>query len=176
MTTNDSETGGSSMNEPRIDDSELDRRLDALVRVAEPPADSWSAIERRIQKRRWSMAVPAGLAAAAVLCGVALVVSQLGPAPSHPGGIAEAMQAEVHAMRVAAPESPVVTDMESPEALMAAWQDNEQAIDQLEQALERDPGNRLLLEFLTEARMRQARLVRSIGQNQTPNNQRSMTL
>ena len=63
---------------------------------------------------------------------------------------------------------------------MAAWQDNQQAIAQLEQALEQDPGNRMLLEFLTEARMRQARLVRSIdrndGHNQTLNNERSMNL
>ena len=164
------------MNKPRIDDSELDRRLDALTRVAEPPVGAWSAIEHRIRKRRRSMAVPAGLAAAAVVFGVALVVSQLGSAPTYPGGAAEAMQAEVRAMRVAAPETPVLADAESPEALMAAWQDNQQAIEQLEQALENDPGNRMLLEFLTEARLRQARLVRSIGRNKTPNNQRSMNL
>lgn len=176
MTTKESVTGSASMNQPRIGDSELDRRLDALARVGEPPAGAWSAIERRIGQRRRSMAVPAGLAAVAVLCGVALVFLQLGSVPTRPGGIAEAMQAEVRAMRVAAPEASLIADIESPEALMTAWQDNEQAIDQLEQALEQDPDNQLLLEFLTEARMRQARLVRSIGQNQIPNNQRSMNL
>lgn len=160
----------------RLDDGELDRRLDALTRVAEPPSGSWSAIERRIRRRRWPGVLLAGFAAAAVLSGVALVVSQFGPAPAPTGGIAETMLAEVRAMRASAPEVPVTKDIESPAALMAAWQDNQQAIAQLEQALERDPDNRMLLEFLTEARMRQARLVKSIGQNQTPTDERSMNL
>ena len=84
--------------------------------------------------------------------------------------------AEVRAMRASAPEMPLTTNIDSPSALMAAWQDNQQAIVQLEQALEHDPDNRMLLEFLTEARMRQARLVKSIGRNQTPTNDRSMNL
>lgn len=158
----------------RPDDGELDRRLDALTRVAEPPSGSWSVIERRIRKRRWPGVLSAGFAAAAVLSGVALVVSQFGPAPA--GGIAETMHAEVRAMRASAPEMPVSTDIDSPAALMAAWQDNQQAIAQLEQALEHDRDNRMLLEFLTEARMRQARLVKSISRHQTPTNERSMNL
>lgn len=169
MTTNDFRSGDS-----RIDDSDLDRRLDALTRIAEPPPGSWTAIERRIRKRRWPVLLSTGIAAVAVLSGVVLVVSQFGPTPVPAGGIAETTRAEVQAMRVAAPEAPAVSDFDSPKALMVAWQDNQQAIAQLEQALERDPENRLLLEFLTEARMRQARLVRSIGRNQTLNNERSM--
>ena len=160
----------------RLDDSELDRRLDALTRVGEPPSGSWSAIERRIRRRRWPGVLSAGFAAAAVLSGVALIVSQIGPAPTPTGGIAETTHAEVRAMRASAPEMPLTTNIDSPSALMAAWQDNQQAIVQLEQALEHDPDNRMLLEFLTEARMRQARLVKSIGRNQTPTNDRSMNL
>jgi len=171
MTPNDSRPENSVM-----DDSELDRRLDALTRIAEPPPDNWTAIERRIRKRRWPKALSAGLAAAAVVAGIALVVLQIGPTPVSSGGLAETMKAEVQAMRVAAPETPAASDIDSPASFMAAWQDNQQAIAQLEQALEHDPDNRLLLEFLTEARMRQARLVRSIGLNQTPNNERSMNL
>lgn len=166
----------SRMDNSRIDDAELDRRLDGLARIAEPTPGNWTAIERRIRKRRWTRALSAGLAAAAVLSGLALVVSQLGPAPVPPGGIAETMHAEVRAMRASAPAAPAVANTDSPAAVMAAWQDNQQAIAQLEQALEHDPDNRMLLEFLTEARMRQARLVRSIGRSQNPTNERSMNL
>ena len=175
MTPDDSRTENSPM-----DDRQLDRRLDALTRTAEAPPGNWAAIERRIGKPRRSWALPAGFAAAAVLSGVALVFSQIGPAPPPAGGLAETMQTEMQAMRVAAPEAPAASSTDSPATLMAAWQDNQQAIAQLEQALEQDPGNRMLLEFLTEARMRQARLVRSIdrndGHNQTLNNERSMNL
>ena len=175
MTSNETRTEN-----PPMDDRELDRRLDALTRVAEAPPGNWAQIERRIGKRRRSWAVPAGLAAAAVLSGVLLVVSQSGPSPVLHGGIAETMQAEVQAMRVAAPEALAASDIDSPAAITAAWQENQQAIAQLERALEQDTDNRMLLEFLTEARMRQARLVRWIGRNdgikQTPNNERSMTL
>lgn len=171
MTSKDFHSGDS-----RIDDSELDRRLDALTRIAEPSVGNWNEIERRIGKRRWPAMLWVGIAAAAVLSGVALVVSQIGPAPMSGDGLAEMMHAEVQAMRVAAPETHMSFDADSPAGIMAAWQDNQEAITQLEQALERDPDNRMLLEFLTEARMRQARLVRSIGRNQTPNNERSMNL
>jgi len=171
MTSDDFRTGDSAM-----EDSELDGRLNALTRVVDPAPANWDAIERRIRRRRRPHAIWAGIAAAAVLGGVALVVSQIGPAPAPAGGIAETLHAEAQAMRASAPELPVVSEFDSPAALMAAWQDNQQAIAQLEQALEHDPDNRTLLEFLTEARMRQARLVRSIGRNQTPTNERSMNL
>lgn len=179
MTTNDSRTGNSSMSAARMDDDELDRRLSALMRTAEPPAENWTVIERRIRKRRWPTALSTALAAAAVLSGVALVVSQIVSVEATRttgGGMAETVQAEVHAMRASAPVTPAGSDIDSPAAVMAAWQDNQQAIAQLEAALERDPDNRLLLEFLTEARMRQARLVRSIGHSQTPNDERSINL
>jgi len=171
MTSDDSR-----MDNSRLDDAELDRRLDGLTRIAEPPPGNWTAIERRIRKRRWTGALSAGLAAAAVLSGVALVLSQVGPVSVPPGAIAETMHAEVRAMRALAPDAPAVSNIDSPAAVMAAWQDNQQAIAQLEQALEHDPDNRMLLEFLTEARMRQARLIRSIGRNSIPTNERSINL
>lgn len=152
-----------------MDDFELDRRLDALSRSASVAPGNWAAIESRIHRRRWPVARLSAIAAAAVLAGVALVVSQIAPEPVPSGGMAEAMQAEVQAMRASAPAPLAVSAGDSPAALVAAWQENQQAIVQLEQAMEDDPGNRLLLEFLTEARMRQARLVRSASHHQTLN-------
>ena len=45
--------------------------------------------------------------------------------------------------------------------LSEAWAENQTAIEELEAALERDPDNRLLLDFLAEARLRQVRLLNS---------------
>jgi len=173
-------TENSKKIDSRMDDAELDRRLGALTRTAEPVPANWAAIERRIGQRRWRHLMPAGMAAAAVLTGVALVVSQIAPAPETAGTVARVMRAEVQAMRASAPETPAVSEVNSPTALMAAWQENQAAIDQLEQALDRDPDNRLLLDFLTEARIRQAELarflVRSDGREQPPNDERSINL
>jgi hypothetical protein len=62
-------------------------------------------------------------------------------------------------MRSAAAESFAVSRAEASGPLEEAWQDNQVAIEQLEQALQGDPDNPLLLEFLSEARLRQARLI-----------------
>lgn len=138
-----------------IDDRELDRRLDALARETDVDQSLWPGIERRLRPaRRWP-------AAAAGVAGVflgALVVALLaidGPAPEGPA----VAQSEADAMRAAAPDVLEVSRAGASSPLMEAWQDNQAAIDQLEQALERDPDNPLLLEFLSEARLRQARLI-----------------
>lgn len=155
-----------------MNDSELDRRLDALPRSAEPAPETWAAIDRRIGRLRW----PALAAAAAALGGLALIFSQAGFEPSSGSRLESLVRAEVAAMQAAAPKPLAVAAPDSAKALMAAWQENQDAIAQLEQGLRRDPGNRLLLEFLAEARMRQARLTRSIGNGTSPNNERSMNL
>ncbi len=155
-----------------MNDSELDRRLNALPRAAEPTSEIWKAIDRRIARRRW----PALTAAAAALGGVALIFSQAGFEPSSSSRLESLVHDEVAAMQAAAPEPLAVATPDSAPALMAAWAENQDAIAQLEQALRRDPGNGLLLEFLAEARMRQARLTRSIGNQTFPNNERSMNL
>lgn len=155
-----------------MNDSELDRRLDALPREAEPAPENWTEIDRRIRRRRW----PALAAAVAIVGGVVLVFLQPGFQPSSSARLESLVSAEVTAMQAAAPESLTVAAPDSAEALMAAWQENQNAIAQLELALQRDPGNQLLLKFLAEARMRQARLTRFIGNETSPNNERSMNL
>lgn len=150
-------------------DRELDARLDALTRETEPDDRTWRRIERRIRQRR---VVP--LAATAAVAGIGLgaaivvaivstiVATNVGP-PSFDGTNVPRdrllVQAEVRAMAASAPDETALRHIDSPEELMQAWQDNRDAIRELERALERDPDNRLLLEFLSEARLRQARLV-----------------
>jgi len=153
-----------------IDDLELDRRLRALARETDPPPAPWRAVRRRIRSRTWPAA-----AAAAVVAGVALAASQLAFEPASSSRLESLVRSEAAAMRSVVPDRLPVAAPDSGAALMAAWQENRAAIGQLERALERDPGNRLLLEFLTEARMRQARLAR-LGKSTLPDNERSMKL
>jgi len=154
-----------------MDDFELDRRLHALAREADPPPGNWCAVQRRIRPRRWT----AVAAAAAVFAGVVLVTSQFAIEPSSSSRLEVLVRSEAAAMETVAPEIRGVAAGDSGQALMAAWQENQDAITQLERALRRDPGNRLLLEFLTEARLRQARLAR-LGKSTPLENERSMKL
>lgn len=141
-----------------IDDTELDARLSALPRETVPDARNWHRIERRIRRRRRApLAAAAAAAAAAVGLGVAIVWQF-----PFGGGVPRdqlLVQAEVQAMAASAPDEAALRRAGSPEELMQAWQDNRAAIAELERALARDPDNTLLLEFLSEARLRQARLV-----------------
>lgn len=140
-----------------MDDCELDRRLAALTRDAEPGPANWTAIERRIRRRRLPAFAAAGVAA--IGFGI-MLVARVGTDGFDEGAARSVVQAEVRAMEASAPERAALLQLDSPEGLMEAWQDNRQAIDELNRALERDPDNQLLLEFLAQARLRQARLVR----------------
>jgi hypothetical protein len=140
-----------------IDDTELDARLSALPRETPTDARIWHRIERRIRRRR-----RAPLAAAAAVAAVGLGVAIVWQFPFGGGNVPRdqlLVQAEVQAMAASAPDEAALRRAGSPEELMQAWQDNRAAIAELERALARDPGNTLLLEFLSEARLRQARLV-----------------
>ena len=141
-------------------DEELDRRLSALVREAEPAASVWAGIESRIERPRRRYAAPLALAAAVVL---AVVISVVQWGPEAPGALSDParvfVQAEAEAMRRAAPvETGGLVDALP---LADAWAENQTAIEELEAALERDPDNRLLLDFLAEARLRQVQLLNS---------------
>lgn len=153
-----------------IDDEELDRRLAALTREAPSDASNWHRIERRIRPRRhWRLsAAAAGVALAAGL----VVVLQLEPSATDGERVHAFTVAEIRAMRASAPTQLALEQVDSAEALMQAWAENRAAIDELEAALARDPGNALLLEFLREARLRQARLI----QQGMKHPQRSMEL
>jgi len=142
----------------RIADQALDDRLAALTREAAPGDAVWREIENRIRPRR---RVPLAAAAAMVLAICALVVGRWTIESGDRSSMQRLVSAEVTAMRASAPEELTVDRLGSPDALMQAWAENRDAIAELEGALERDPDNRLLLEFLAEARLRQAQLVSS---------------
>ncbi|MGK7294465.1 MAG: hypothetical protein ACNS61_01400 [Candidatus Wenzhouxiangella sp. M2_3B_020] len=138
-------------------DRELDARLDALTREAEPDDRTWRRIEQRLRPRRRA---PLAAIAAAVVIGLGtLIVAQFPFGGDEVSRDRLLVQAEVRAMAASAPDETALQRTNSPEELMQAWQENRDAIEELERALERDPDNRLLLEFLSEARLRQARLV-----------------
>lgn len=151
-----------------LGDADLDRRLAALVRESDPAPTAWASIERRIEHpierpidsplpRRWA-ARWAAVAAVAMAAIVTVLWTQNDSAVPI-DSMRTLVQAEVEAMRRSAPVATVAMVDEPP--WTQAWTDNQAAIDQLEAAVERNPGNRLLLEFLAEARLRQARLINS---------------
>lgn len=146
----------------RIEDAVLDRRLAALERSAEPPPEAWNRVRAAtIARRRFGrpVAVAASLAAAAALS-LFLLAPPAGP-PGSPGPSAaeQLVRAEVRAMQRLAPMHTAAESLPAGTDLAAALEENRAAIEGLLTALEADPDNRLLLDFLADARRRQARLI-----------------
>jgi cytochrome c-type biogenesis protein CcmH/NrfG len=139
-----------------LSDQELDRRLTALTRTCDAPESLWQRIGPRLSRRRRNGLLAAVAGVAAVLM-VALALFQSEPAlsPAHHTMVS----AEVEAMRRQAPSAAWALPVDSKGGVHAAWQENLAAIAELEQALERNPGNTLLLEFLARARLRQSELI-----------------
>lgn len=154
-----------------IDDHELDRRLNALPRATVADESLWPRIEQRLHptRRRSVSAVAAAVAAVGVGVLVLALSVYESTAPEPPA----MAQSEAAAMRAVAPDEAAVWRVNASSPLVEAWHENQAAIEQLEQALERDPGNRLLLEFLSEARLRQARLIQ---RGLAPTEERSIEL
>jgi len=174
MTTNDFDSGSRELPDREPDDAELDRRLAALTRSIEPEAGNWRRIEQRIGHRsnpfRWPLALAAGL----LLGAFGLVLFQAAVERRPGNAMPEQWSlAEADAMRSSAPQARAVATLDASDALASAWRENRDAIGELERALERDPGNRLLLEFLAEARLRQVELIRH---SMNPNQNRSIDL
>ncbi len=147
-----------------ISDQELDRRLAALTRTSDAPESLWHRIEPRLSRRRWPSLVAAGFGIAAMLV-AALVVFEQSEPDSAPA-LHIMVSAEAEAMRRQAPTAPWPLPT-SNKGLNAAWEENLAAITELEQALKRNPGNTLLLEFLVRARLRQSELI-NLAATQAP--------
>jgi hypothetical protein len=142
-----------------IDDHKLDQRLAALSRQAEPDEGSWSAIESRLSPRqaRWKLPAAAGLAVAASVLVVVLAMNPFHSAPDDFGS--GLVSAEIEAMRHQVNWSDVPRHDSVNGGLTTAWEENQQAIAELEQALARNPDNLMLMDFLAQARLRQSELV-----------------
>jgi len=137
-----------------MNDQELDRRLAALTTESEPDASLWPAIERRLAPSR---SRPAAVAAVSLM--LLLLIMTLPRMDQDATETGRLTDTRVHEIPALDPAPQWVARAEQLPALMNAWQDNRQAGAQLEQALENDPGNPLLLEFLGKSRLREARLV-----------------
>jgi hypothetical protein len=142
-----------------IDDRSLDQRLAALPRQSEPNEQTWSTIEARLKSRRtgWTGRLAAGLAVAASLALVVLVSRTPDTQPIDFG--AQVVQAEIAAMQHQVSWTDVPASDTVNAGLVSAWEENQQAIEELESALARNPDNLMLMEFLAQARLRQSELV-----------------
>jgi len=136
-------------------DQELDLRLESLTREAPPPKRVWLAVAKEIEptrNRNWPWIA---VAAAVAFTTLALVLQpwqddrQLSPTIAPP-----------QAWLVPSPDTsnwqPVLIEHAG---LSHPWEANQRAIEALEQALQDDPGNPMLQEFLANARLRQAELI-----------------
>lgn len=147
-----------------VTERELDRRLDALTRRSDAPEALWSAIERRLARRRPWMA-PAAAAAAvclAVLAGLLVTDDSLQPpdrSVMEPPILETMARAEMGVMRRSAPDQVAALLEAGGPGLMQGWAVNQAAIGDLETALDARPGNRDLLDQLARARLRQSGLV-----------------
>jgi hypothetical protein len=134
-------------------EQELDARLAALTRESEPEPAVWAAIEQRLQRpRRWL--APVSAVAGVLLCGLLIGLPPLQhDATRSPGQLA------IQTMREAAPGPQAIAEVSTTPALADAWQENQAVVRELEQALQAEPDNPLLIEFLVDARLRETRLV-----------------
>jgi hypothetical protein len=141
-----------------LSDRELDRRLAALPRHTETPSQHWQVIAARLDTpaRRWPPMATAAIGIAACLALALLVVDP--DAGVHSDTAAFIVATEIQAMRTQASGieqsgGRLTTEMSG------AWEQNQDAIDELEHALARHPDNPMLIDFLAQARLRQHQLI-----------------
>ncbi|GEM_PF-3845715 len=153
-----------SMNDQTIDDQALDRRLAALPQHASVDSTIWPKIEHRLRphsKRAWF----GGAAAAACFLAVVTITNYNAPNWSELHRTM-ALQAEAEAMSASSLVPQMISQVSWPEDMRIAWNEYEVAIDELERALELNPGYQVLIDTLAAKRLQQSRLVnqaQSIG-------------
>lgn len=157
-----------------LSDCELDRRLDALDRSCAPPELVWQEIERQLDiprgqpRRRW-MALAAAFSALAIAA--ALVLQPVRP-PGESGLIESGLVESANqptALQASSRGAGAPSLQRSRLAVARARAENAAAIRMLEAALERETGNHLLMEFLAEARFREADLSATAARLEAPN-------
>lgn len=154
-----------------INDRELDQRLGALPQAAHVDDAIWTKIEHRLHarnNRRWigGGAIAASLVAVIVLTNInAPDWSEL-----HRN---QAIQAEVRAMNATTLLPQLVDQIGWSDEMMAAWNQYQTAIDELEAALELNPGYQMLVDSLAEARLQQSRLLNQAKSTRFMNTQQA---
>ena len=145
-----------------LSDQELDRRLNALDRHCTPPEKVWKTLQPELAERPTRPSRRPRLALAAAVCGLGLLGAWLLLAmqTTHDTPMAGTSGSDT----ARAMDEPAAGFQRSRQALAAASAENEAAIRRLEAALEHEPGNLLLKEFLAEARFRQTELIMTTAQ------------
>lgn len=143
-----------------ISDREIDHRLSGLVRETDPPEHIWAGIEQRLKPaRRGRFGVVTGLVAVAACLMIAVLVMRT-PEQIYFNPSETVISAEVSAMRSQAVGLSLAEFDPVERELVSAWEENEDAISELETALARHPDNVLLVEFLALAHLRQSELIK----------------
>lgn len=146
----------------KLSDAELDLRLGQLTRDAAPPSRVWRGVARQLPAAKRRVRASMAIAAVVALCVLAFV-HRLGPN--------DVMSPPPEAPEAWLVPSPGISDWQpvllEQAGLDVPWNANQRAIGALQQALEDDPGNPMLLEFLARARLRQAELIQLSTRNET---------
>ncbi|MEM7055013.1 MAG: hypothetical protein AAF446_10785 [Pseudomonadota bacterium] len=163
-----------------IKDEDLDRRLRALPRTAEVDDALWSKIEHRIegQTRHQRYAVvkwSGGIAAAVSLIAVAALFDLDSPNWSELHR-SETIAAEVHAMNAANLLPQLAGQIEWSDDMRTAWNEYQSAIDELEAALELNPGYQMLIDTLVATRLRQSNLLNQAQSTRVINTRQTQEL
>ncbi len=140
-----------------LSDQELDRRLNALDRSCAPPESVWQKLQPQLETPPARRSSRTWLALVAAVSGLAVISVLLLSSPqTTPDATLVDLPAPETAPAVVEPSSGL---QRSRQTLAAAAEENEAAIGKLEAALVQEPDNLLLMEFLAEARLRQADLM-----------------
>ena len=143
-------------------DEELDRRLRALPLTADVDDAIWPKIEQRIEhphartfgRLKWG----GGIAAAVAVVAVLALLDQDTPNWSELE-LAQTIQAEVRAMNASNLLPQLASQINWSDDMRAAWNEYQTAIDELEAALELNPGYQMLIDTLAATRLRQSSLL-----------------
>lgn len=141
-----------------INDQALDRRLNALPQSANVNEAIWTKVEHRLHarsnRRRWI----GGAAVAASLLGVVVITNLNSPdwTELHRN---QAIQAEVRAMNAMTLLPQLADQMGWDEDMLAAWNQYQTAIEEIEAALELNPGYQMLVDTLAATRLKQSSLL-----------------
>ena len=145
-----------------INDQELDRRLRSLPLTADVNEAIWTKIEHRIHghdaRPSFNLKWAGGIAAAVTVVALVAVLDQGSPNWDELYRN-QTIQAEVKAMNASNLLPQLASQIEWSDDMRTAWNEYQTAIDELEAALELNPGYQMLIDTLAATRLRQSSLL-----------------